>query len=86
MEFFFDINYAKVCTLFVLYASFMKMKDLLTVAEAAEELGLSVYRIHDFIRSKRLPAEKLGAYYVIKREDLKLVENRTVGRPPKKKE
>lgn len=62
------------------------MKDLLTVVEAANELKLSRRRVQDLITSGRLPAEKLGSYYVIKREDLKLVENRTVGRPPKKKE
>lgn len=62
------------------------MKDLLTVVEAAKELNLSRRRVQDLISTKRLPAEKLGSYYVIKRSDLKLVENRTVGRPPKPKE
>lgn len=63
----------------------MEMKDLLTVSEAAQELGLSIYRIHDFIQEKRLPAEKLGKQYVIKRSDLALIKIKSVGRPPKKK-
>jgi len=66
--------------------NFMKMKEFLTVSEAAQELGLSIYRIHDYIQDKRLPAEKLGSQYVIKRGDLDLIRIRKVGRPPKKKE
>lgn len=61
------------------------MKDLLTILEAAQELNLSRRRVQTLISDGRLPAEKLGNQYVIKRKDLKLVENRTVGRPPKKK-
>ena len=62
------------------------MKDLLTVSEAANELGLSPRRVHDFINEGRLPAEKFGSYYLIKRADLELVKNRTTGRPKKTKE
>lgn len=63
------------------------MKDLLTVSEAASELGVSVRRVHQFIQEKRLPAEKLGSYYVIKQEDLELIrERKRTGRPPKVKE
>lgn len=61
------------------------MNDLLTVAETAKELGLSSRRVHDFIQDGRLPAEKIGSYYVIKKSDLDLVKDRVVGRPPKKK-
>lgn len=60
------------------------MKDMLTVSEAAIELNLSPRRIHDFIKAERLPAEKFGSYYLIKRADLELVRERRVGRPPKK--
>lgn len=60
------------------------MKDLLTVSEAAEELEVSARRIHQLIQESRLPAEKLGSYYVIKRADLSLVkERKRTGRPPK---
>lgn len=61
------------------------MKDLLTVAEAAKELNIGVRRVHVLITSERLPAEKLGSYYVIKRADLDLVRDRPTGRPPKVK-
>lgn len=60
------------------------MKDLLTVSEAAAELKIGVRRVHVLISEKRLPAEKLGAYYVIKRKDLELVKDRPNGRPSKK--
>ncbi len=61
------------------------MSDFLSVSEAAIELNLSPRRIHDFIKDGRLPAEKIGAYYAIKRKDLNLVKDRTTGRPPKPK-
>lgn len=62
-----------------------KEVKLLSVKQAAEALGVNRQRIQQLIEAERLPAEKVGAYYVIKETDLKLVENRTVGRPPKKK-
>ena len=58
---------------------------LLTTKQAAERLGVSIGRIHQLINEGRLPAEKLGRDYVIREEDLKLVEGRKVGRPPKAK-
>lgn len=59
--------------------------DLLTVKDVAEKLKISVWRVHQLIREKRLPAEKLGSQYVIKEKDLKLVKDRPTGRPPKDK-
>lgn len=61
------------------------MSNLLSVSEAAKELNLSPRRIHDFIKDGRLPAEKIGVYYVIKQADLELVKDRPTGRPKKKK-
>ncbi|HEV7906386.1 MAG TPA: helix-turn-helix domain-containing protein [Pyrinomonadaceae bacterium] len=58
---------------------------LLTTKQTAERLGVSIGRIHQLINEGRLPAEKLGRDYVIQEEDLKLVEGRKVGRPPKAK-
>jgi excisionase family DNA binding protein len=58
---------------------------LLTTKQAAERLSVSIGRIHQLINEGRLPAEKLGRDYVIREEDLKLVEDRKVGRPPKAK-
>lgn len=57
--------------------------ELLTVKDVAKELGITVWRVHQLIRDKRLPAEKLGSQYVIKRENLALVEERKAGRPRK---
>lgn len=57
----------------------------LTTREAADRLGVSVGRIHQFIRDERLPAEKKGRDYLIKESDLAKVKNRKPGRPSKPK-
>ncbi len=57
---------------------------MITTNEAASLLGVTVQRIHQFISEGRLPAQKLGRDYIINDEDLKLVEDRKPGRPPKK--
>jgi excisionase family DNA binding protein len=59
--------------------------NLLSVKQAAEILGVNRQRVQQLIESERLPAEKVGAYYVIKETDLELVKERKVGRPPKVK-
>lgn len=59
---------------------------LLTTAEAAERLGVHRSRVNVLIESGRLPAERYGRAFLIKEEDLKLVEDRRVGRPPKPRE
>jgi excisionase family DNA binding protein len=56
---------------------------LLTTRQVAERLEISIPRIHQLINEGRLIAEKVGRDYVIREEDLKLVENRKVGRPRK---
>jgi excisionase family DNA binding protein len=58
---------------------------LLTVLEAAEKLGVHRSRIHVLIKQKRLPATQYGRAYLIEESDLKLVEERKTGRPPKVK-
>ena len=58
--------------------------NLLTTKEAAEKLGVSVRRVQAMITKGGLPASKLGRDYLIKESDLKLVEDRKPGRPPKK--
>jgi excisionase family DNA binding protein len=59
----------------------------LTTKEAAEKLGISVRQVQTLIGQNRLPARKFGRDYVIKEEDLKLVEHRPItGRPKKKAE
>ncbi|HJR06465.1 MAG TPA: helix-turn-helix domain-containing protein [Pyrinomonadaceae bacterium] len=56
---------------------------ILTAAQAAERLGVSVRRVQQLVKEGRLPAEQFGGALMIKEEDLKLVENRKVGRPRK---
>lgn len=55
----------------------------ITTKEAAERLGVSVGRVKQFVAEKRLPAEKIGNTNLIKESDLKLVEQRQIGRPRK---
>jgi excisionase family DNA binding protein len=64
---------------------FCGMGKLLSTTEVAERLGISVPRIQTFIWEGRLPAQRVGRSYAIDEDDLKLVENRKVGRPPKAK-
>jgi excisionase family DNA binding protein len=59
--------------------------ELLTTKQVAERLRISLSRVHQLINEERLPAQKVGRDYVVKEEDLKLVEERKVGRPPKAK-
>jgi excisionase family DNA binding protein len=58
---------------------------LLSVKQAAAALGVNRQRVQQLIDSKRLPAEKVGAFYVIREIDLELVRERKAGRPPKAK-
>jgi excisionase family DNA binding protein len=57
--------------------------DLLTTKEVAKLLGVSMRQVQALITNGRLPAQKFGRDYFIKEKDLKLVENRKVGRPRK---
>jgi excisionase family DNA binding protein len=57
--------------------------NFLTTKEVAERLGVKVRMVQLLIQSGRLPAQKFGRDYMIKPQDLKLVENRKVGRPKK---
>lgn len=57
--------------------------EYLTTKEVAEKLGVSLRRVQAMIESGRLPAAKFGRDYMIREKDLKLVENRKVGRPRK---
>jgi excisionase family DNA binding protein len=57
--------------------------EFLTTLEVAEKLGVTRRRVLALIESGRLPATKFGRDYMIREKDLKLVENRKVGRPRK---
>lgn len=56
---------------------------VLTAAEAAERLKISVRRVQQLVKSGRLPAKVFGGALMIRAGDLKLVANRKTGRPPK---
>jgi excisionase family DNA binding protein len=59
------------------------VNEFLTTNQAAERLGVSAIRVRQLIAEGRLPAQKFGTAHMIKESDLKLVEDRKVGRPPK---
>lgn len=59
---------------------------LLTTAEVAERLGVHRTRVNVLIKEGRLPAQQFGRAYLVNEKDLKLVENRKPGRPPKAKD
>lgn len=59
------------------------MNGLLTTLEAAKRLGVTAGRVRQMIVDGQLPATKMGRDNFIKESDLKLVESRKVGRPPK---
>jgi excisionase family DNA binding protein len=56
---------------------------MLTTSEVADRLGVTVQRVHQFIKDERLPAQKRGRDYLINEDDLKRVGDRQTGRPPK---
>lgn len=58
-------------------------KTVIGTREAAERLGVSQQRIQALIKDGRLPAQMVGRDYLINEADLKLVEVRKTGRPPK---
>lgn len=60
-------------------------KGLLTTKEVAERLGVTQSRVRALIKSGRLPSQQFGRDHLIKESDLKLVQDRKPGRPPKVK-
>jgi excisionase family DNA binding protein len=60
-----------------------KEDKLLNVKEASEKLGVSRWRVNQFINEGRIPAQKIGRSYVIRESDLELVRGRKIGRPLK---
>jgi excisionase family DNA binding protein len=61
------------------------MSSPITTKEAADRLGVSAARVRQLVLAGNLPAEKFGRDLMIKESDLKLVEDRPMGRPPKAK-
>jgi excisionase family DNA binding protein len=60
------------------------MDNLISTKEAAEKLGVSLRRVQALVTSGRLPAQKIGNSYVVRKEDLELVRERKAGRPKNK--
>ena len=58
---------------------------IITTAQAAERLGVSVRRVQQLVKEGRLPANQFGGALMIEENDLKLVADRKPGRPPKSK-
>ena len=46
------------------------MDNLISVREAAETLGLSRVQVFNLIKSRKIPANKVGRNYVIQKTDL----------------
>jgi excisionase family DNA binding protein len=57
--------------------------NLLTVAQAADLLGISPQRVRQLISAGRLKAEKAGRDWLIDPPDLEAVRERKPGRPRK---
>lgn len=57
--------------------------EWLTTKQVAEKLSVSDARVRAMIKAGQLPAQKFGHVHMINEDDLKLVENRKVGRPRK---
>ena len=60
--------------------------EIIATGEAAKELGITVQRLRVLIREGRLPAQKLGRDWIIRKSDLELVRIRKPGRPIGKKQ
>lgn len=56
---------------------------ILTTPEVAKRLGISTRRVLALIHAGRLPSQQFGRDHLVKESDLKLVEDRKIGRPRK---
>lgn len=63
----------------------MSEDKLLTTREVSERLDISMRRVRALIEAGQLPSTQYGRDHLIKESDLKLVEDRKPGRPPKDK-
>ena len=57
--------------------------EMLTTKEVAARLKVSQARVRALIQAGRLHSQQFGRDHLIKENDLKLVEDRKIGRPPK---
>ncbi len=61
----------------------MATERMLTTPEVAERLNVTTRRVLALIQAGRLPSQQYGRDHLVKESDLKLVEDRKPGRPPK---
>jgi excisionase family DNA binding protein len=57
---------------------------LITTADAAARLGLTVRAVQKMIEAGRLPAQKVGRDYLIAPDALETIPKQAAGRPPGK--
>jgi excisionase family DNA binding protein len=62
----------------------MSKEDYISTTDAAAHLGITRQRVLQLIEAGRLPAKLFANVYMIRVNDLSLVEERTPGRPPGK--
>jgi excisionase family DNA binding protein len=62
----------------------MSEEDYISTTDAAAHLGITRQRVLQLIEAGRLPAKLFANVYMIRVNDLSLVEERTPGRPPGK--
>jgi excisionase family DNA binding protein len=63
----------------------MSAAGYISTTDAADRLGITRQRVLQLIVAGRLPASLFANVYMIREADLKLVEDRSPGRPPKAK-
>lgn len=63
----------------------MNRENYITTNEAANVLGVTRQRVLQLIQDGRLKAEKFANVYMIRPGDLKNIEEKPMGRPPKPK-
>jgi len=59
------------------------MTNFLTTSEAGQVLGVNRSRVLQFILNGRLPAQRFGWQWMIKKQDLEKLKDRKPGRPKK---
>lgn len=60
-----------------------RMDELLTTSQAAQRLGVTPGRVRQMVADGVLPVTRIGRDNLVKAADLRLVEGRKPGRPPK---
>ena len=56
-------------------------RELISVAQAATQLGITRQRVHDLIKNSQIIAQKLGRYYYIEAAELDRYRAQPLGKP-----